>query len=850
MKPEAPTREELEGEVAALRARLQEGEEILRAIRCGEVDAVLVHGLKGDQFFTLKGADGPYRVLIEEMNQGAVTLSAEGAILYCNRRFADLLKRPVEGITGLAFAAFVAPAEQPAFVALLRAGRAGESAGEITLQASDDSPVPLQLALCRLPADSAAAICLVATDIRESREKGTSLLKMMEDLVATQRVLAGTNNDLERQIAERCRVEEQLREREEAFRALVENSPDEISRFDREFRHLYINRRPERFMGKTLDESGFPAELVALWKAHFQKVFDTGRPGVMEYEATAENGTRRFFQSRLVPEFAPGGDVDSVLIVSRDITARRQAEEAVRHSEEQTRLIVDTAYDAFIAIDAAGCTTNWNTQAEATFGWTREEAIGRRLSETIIPPQYQQAHERGMKHFHGTGHGPVLNKRIEITAMHRDGREFPVELTIWPIKTGETCTFNAFIRDITESKKAEEAVHKARAEAERANRAKSEFISRMSQELRTPMNAILGFAQLLEMENPAPRQRESIEQILGSGRHLFELFDEVLDISRIEAGELSISPEPVRVSEVLKECVQLIRPLAAQRRVHLELGACGNCTRRVMADRQRFKQVMLNLLSNAVKYNRESGRVTVSCEESGVGSGPAEQLDGRGLQVRIKIADTGYGIAPDDLPRLFDAFQRVAAEQSSVEGTGLGLALSKRLIDVMGGAIGAESTVGKGSVFWVELPMVESPPEGGELAAHSAPAAAQRTVLYIEDNLSNLRLIERVLEKLMGVKLIAAMQGSLGMELAREHSPELILLDLNLPDMPGHEVLRRLQGEAQTRNTPVVIISADATPRSIERLLAEGACAYLSKPLDVGEFLAVIGRTLNGIPQS
>lgn len=838
--------EESAGEFALVRARLKEAEETLRAIRCGEVDAVLVHGPAGDQFFTLKGADEPYRVLIEEMSQGAVTLSPEGAILYCNRRFSDLLKTPVERITGVAFSAFVAAPEQPAFAALLQAGRAGGSAGEITLQASDGSAVPLQLALGRLPADSAAAICLIATDISESRDKERRLRTTMGELVAAQSALAGTNRDLERQIIERLRVEEELRERQEAFRALVENSPDEISRFDREFRHLYINRRPERFIGKTLDESGFPAELVSVWKAHFQKVFDTGRPGVMEYEATAENGTRRFFQSRLVPEFAPAGDVDSVLIVSRDITARRQAEEALCHSEEQTRLIVDTAYDAFIAIDAAGITTNWNTQAEVTFGWSREEAIGRRLSETIIPPQYQEAHERGMKHFHATGHGPVLNKRIEITAMHRDGREFPVELTIWPIKTAETCTFNAFLRDITERKLAEATVQQAKAAAELANRAKTEFLARMSNRLRTPINAILGFAQLMEMGNPAPTQREGLEQILNGGRQLLDLFNEVLDISCIEAGRLSISPEPVRVGSVLDECVQLMRSLADQNKIRLELGARAGCIRQVMADPRRFKQVILSLLSNAVKYNRAGGSVTLSYEESGAGGPPPEG----GRHVRIKIADTGRGIAAQDLPQLFDAFQRVAAEQSSAEGTGLGLALSKRLIEGMGGTIGVESTVGEGSVFWVELPMVETLNGRAESIRHRESATdnqptAAGTVLYIEDNVSSLRLVECVLAKRPGVKLIAAMQGRLGLELAREHLPDLILLDLDLPDIPGEKVLRCLQAEAPTRNLPVVIVSAEATPQSIERVLAAGAHAYLSKPFDITEFLAIVDQALH-----
>ncbi len=385
----------------------------------------------------------------------------------------------------------------------------------------------------------------------------------------------------------------------------------------------------------------------------------------------------------------------------------------------------------------------------------------------------------------------------------------------------------------------EQDLRGAKDEAEKANRAKNEFLSRMSHELRTPLNAILGFGQLLEMDHLPGEQQESVEHILRSGRHLLGLIDEVLDIARIEAGNLALSLEPVLIIDELQDALDLVQPIAAARNIRLDSDRRELCRRHVAADRLRLKQVFLNLLSNAVKYNHPGGTVTLSCEETGNG------------RVRVKVTDTGPGIPPDKLTRLFTPFDRLGAEQSEVEGTGLGLSLAKHLVEAMGGTLGVESAPGRGSTFWVELAIAESPLERLEQADERVPAPvrtdtprAARAVLYIEDNLSNLRLIERLLVHRPEVRLIPAMQGSLGLQLAREHRPDLILLDLQLPDLSGSEVLRRLQEAPETRNTPVVIISADATPGQIDRLLAAGAWRYLTKPLDVKKLLALLDEAL------
>ncbi len=391
-------------------------------------------------------------------------------------------------------------------------------------------------------------------------------------------------------------------------------------------------------------------------------------------------------------------------------------------------------------------------------------------------------------------------------------------------------------RTDVERKRAEEAARQARESAEEASRHKSNFLSRMSHELRTPLNAVLGFAQLLEMDALSAQQRESVGHILKGGRHLLELINEVLDISRIEAGRLALSPEAVSVKEVVEESLDLIAPLAAADHIQLTDDLLNTRHWHVQADRQRLKQVLLNLLSNAVKFNRKGGMVALSYEQTREG------------RLRIKVTDTGPGISAARMAQLFIPFERLGAEQAEIEGTGLGLALSKGLVEAMGGTLGVESIVGQGSTFWLELPMVDRPAERVDMDV-PAPAELKASssvslVLYVEDNLSNVKLIQRLLAHRPGVRLVPAMQGRLGLDLAREHRPHLILLDLHLPDMPGEEVLLRLRAAPETRDIPVAVISADATPGQIRRLLANGACAYLTKPLDVKQLLEVLDDTL------
>jgi len=358
----------------------------------------------------------------------------------------------------------------------------------------------------------------------------------------------------------------------------------------------------------------------------------------------------------------------------------------------------------------------------------------------------------------------------------------------------------------------------------------------MSHELRTPLHAILGFAQLLEKEGQSDDDAESVAQIDRAGKHLLGLINEVLDIARVESGKLALTPEPVNVRETLEETLSLVKPLAAQRGIRLEPLTGEFCD--VLSSAQRFKQVMLNLLSNAVKFNREGGSVAVSCERFND-------------CLRIKVSDTGRGIPPEGVAKLFVPFERLDAGDTVIEGAGLGLSLSKHLVEAMGGRLGVDSEPDKGATFWVELPVIQetSKATARDLDARIPSAAEQprsavpRTLLYIEDNLSNLRLVERILARRPEVKLISAMQGSLGIELARQHQPDLVLVDLHLPDIQGDEILRQLRSDPRTEKLPIVIISADATSTEVQRLRAAGASDYLTKPIDMRKFLAFVDVT-------
>jgi PAS domain S-box-containing protein len=522
-------------------------------------------------------------------------------------------------------------------------------------------------------------------------------------------------------------------------------------------------------------------------------------------------------------------DSPLVMLQVHEMTEADDAQRALRESESRIQDIVDNVSALIYIKHLDGRFILINRHFEEMFGVSRQDAPkctnydffppavaavysanDRRVLETGVPMEFEEPRPDG---------GTWLSLKFPL--VDDEGRTYGV---------------GGISTDISGRSRAEAAARQAKDEAERANLAKSEFLSRMSHELRTPLNAILGFGQLLEMENLPESAEESVTRIVTAGRHLLALINEVLDISRIEAGGPPTAVEPVHACDPFAEALDLVIPLARERDVTIVRDFHNGLFEFVLADYQRLKQVLLNILTNAVKYNRPEGAVQASFSKAA-----PERL-------RFRVVDTGQGIHHDDVDRAFLPFERLGAARTATEGTGLGLALSRSLIEAMGGTIGIERTApGEGSTFFVELPLTQErqlDPE--ELVSERSPAIEAltiegvRTVVYIEDNLPNLDLVETLFSRVGAVTLIPAMQGQLGIELAARHRPQLILLDLHLPDLDGDEVLERLQRDERTKHIPVIVLSADATPTQIERLKARGASDYLTKPLDVPEFLAAV----------
>lgn len=533
------------------------------------------------------------------------------------------------------------------------------------------------------------------------------------------------------------------------------------------------------------------------------------------------------------------GKPQNFLIMVEDISERKRAEAALCESKRlleaahaANQLIMDNSQDVICTIDEKGCFISVSAACEQVWGYTATELAGRPYIDLVCPEDRAMTQQ--------VAEILMIDGKITDFVNRYTRKDGTLVDILWSATWSERDKLMFCVaHDVTDRARMEKELRDAKEEADRANHAKSEFLSRVSHELRTPLNAIIGFSQLLDRQNPTDAQRDRINHIINAGRHLLSLINEVLDISRVETGNMALSLEPVCVAEAVQEAVSLMRPIAAERGTELLASEELDVTDYVMADRQRLKQVLLNLLTNAVKYSPANGQVMIQSDTTDSGA------------TRIAVRDNGNGIAPEKLDRLFTPFDRLGAEQTGVEGIGLGLALCQRLMQAMRGAIGADSTPGQGSTFWVELASTESAVAHAFSTRRNARAlpppkadAKKRTILYVEDNLSNLALIEQVLVELPHIELISAIQGELGTEMARRHSPDLILLDLHLPDLPGWEVLERLQQDETTRHIPVVVVSADATSRQIENLMAAGARAYLTKPLDVDEFFQVITEIL------
>ncbi|WP_144290016.1 PAS domain-containing protein [Ideonella sp. A 288] len=586
-----------------------------------------------------------------------------------------------------------------------------------------------------------------------------------------------------------------------------------------------------------------PAMIIAHARSHFvdpdrevariAEVISSGLP--QEDRLTLRDG--RVLVRRCIPTLELGRQVR--VWGFRDVTAESQALQALREAEARQRTLLDAFPGYITALDEQLRYRYVNARVAELLGVDPQQVVGKHLTD-LHPPEHAEHLARGLRRaFAGES---VIEDRHYSAVPGRPSRDHLITLAVGHQPDGTALCY-AFGTDITTLKATEAALVAARDEAERANRAKSQFLASMSHELRTPLNAVLGFGQLLERNaggRLTDKQLHQVREIQRGGQHLLALINDLLDLARIEAGRMDVSIEPVALPSLVDDCVQLMQPVAARHGMRLEMPSVEDCSVVVLADRMRLKQVLLNLLSNAIKYNRPGGRVRLACRA----------VDG---QARLEVHDEGPGLDEAAQSRLFLAFERLGAEKSGTEGTGIGLALSHQLVRLMHGEIGIDSVPGQGSCFWVRLRQADawSAQPGRRDAEAEAPTAGGAPklvgkVLCIDDNPVNLALMEGLLDEHTGLRVWTTEHPAEGIELARRERPDLVLVDLQMPGIDGQGVLRRLRADALTAAIPVIAISANAMPETIEACLREGFADYITKPVDGPRLLRAMRATLGG----
>ena len=536
-----------------------------------------------------------------------------------------------------------------------------------------------------------------------------------------------------------------------------------------------------------------------------------------------------------------------------DGTAEMSRQNAMLEAGALQHAIITSANFAIIATDKKGIIQLFNVGAERMLGYQAAEVVNRISPSDIHDPEEVKARAEALSLEHSTTITPgfealafkasrEIDDIYELTYIRKDGGRFPAVVSITALRDdyGDIIGYLLIGTDNTVRKGVESKLNAAMAAAEKANLAKTDFLSGMSHELRTPLNAILGFAQLVESSSPSPTpsQKKNIDHILKAGWYLLELINEILDLARIESGKLILSSEPVSLAEVMLECRAMIDPQAQKRGIAVTFPQFESpCF--VKVDRTRLKQILINLLFNAIKYNKPKGAVAVECSPASPGS------------IRISVRDTGAGLAPEQLAQLFQPFNRLGKDSSVEEGTGIGLVVTKRLVELMEGSIGVDSTLGVGSVFWIEFKLTNAPQVAGPEVEHAALARPQapegallRTLLYIEDNPANLELVEKIIARRPELHLLSAVDGNLGIECARRYLPEVILMDINLPGISGIEAMKILRADALTAHIPIIALSANAMPRDIEKGLKAGFFSYLTKPIKISQFMDALDVAL------
>jgi PAS domain S-box-containing protein len=668
-------------------------------------------------------------------------------------------------------------------------------------------------------------------------------------------LLIGTDNTARKRVEdEQKQLGQRLRDYQFYTRSLFEANIDALMTTDPLGIISDVNQQMMALTGRTRDEligapcRDFFTDPVRA-DAAIKRVLTENKVSDYELTVRAANGEETVVSYNAATFHNRDRKLQGVFAAARDVTASKKAETQLLESEARTKAILAAAVDAMIIIDASGTIESLNTAAEKLFGYTALDMVGQNV-KMLMPAPYKAEHDGYLHNYTTTGVKKIIGIGREVVGLRKNGETFQMDLAVSEVQTGGRRLFTGIVRDITERKRMDQALHEKNAElenarsvADKANLAKSDFLSSMSHELRTPLSAILGFAQLMEAGSPppTPSQKKSIMQILKAGWFLLELINEILDLATIESGKLALLLEPISLTEVVRECQTMIEPQAQKRGISVTFPQF-EIAYFVKADRTRVKQILINLLSNATKYNKAGGTVVMDFNPDTPG------------RIRICVKDSGEGLTSEQIANLFQPFNRLGKETGREEGTGIGLVVCKRLIELMGGVIGVESTVGKGSVFWIELTLTAEPqpgagavePEPTVVAQAQVQADAQlHTLLYVEDNPANLMLVKGIISRRPDIRLLSAIDGSRGIEIARASRPDVILMDINLPGISGIQALILLRADPATAHIPVMALSANAMPQDIEKGLAAGFFRYLTKPIKVNELLTTLDVALN-----
>jgi two-component system, sensor histidine kinase and response regulator len=640
---------------------------------------------------------------------------------------------------------------------------------------------------------------------------------------------------ISRDITAQKRIEESLRREQFLFNLLLRTIPDNIYFKDRQSRFLRINepmahlfglRDASEALGKR-DSDYFTGEHARQAYEDEQRAMGTGEAIInLEEKETWPDGHVTWVSTTKVPFRDEAGNVAGLVGISRDITDRKQAEDALRKSEAQTRVILDSAYDAFVMFDAAGRIIDWNRQARAVFGWSREEAIGRGLSDTILSAQSREAHDQEIQRYLANRETRIFDKIMEVTAQERNGREFPVELTIRPSQWGDSVMFNAFIRDITTRKQAETALKEAKEAAEAAARAKSEFLANMSHEIRTPMNGVIGMTGLLLDTKLDPQQREFTEAVRVSADTLLTVINDILDFSKIEAGKLTFEVLDFDLVETIESTLDMLAERAQGKGIELTSGIAPDVPVGLRGDPGRLRQILINLLSNAIKFT-EHGEVVVRTVK--------ESETEEHAVLRFTVADTGIGIPQAVQGRLFQAFtQADTSTTRKYGGTGLGLAISRQLVSMMNGEIGVQSEPGKGTTFWFTA-RFEKLLGGLKPARTENYDLTDLRVLVVDDNATNRQILRHQIFAWKMQKGSAA-SGNEALQLLRSAvaagTPyDIALLDMQMPEMDGLTLAHAIKADPSIAATRLIILTSLGHLADSEEWKAAGIDAYLVKPV-------------------